>query len=481
MGSSHRPGPATLDLVRIICGDPTRTGPGFHEIEIPSSLPPTIELREQLLVQGSYGEIDLSGLTLMRRLVIDVHVRPTQPFLDQTLLSIEGSLGTVVALQTRRQRFSLALGEERTELSPHELVANRWYRIRVDVDFESGVIDALVECLTSRSPGRDLLEVMRPSKTQSTTTLTAPGELKRCLFAASPDGERFDGRLARPEIQIDDLELQWDLAQDISGRQIVDTSANKRHGSLYQLPARGVTGPGWDGSHHTWTSNPQHYDAVHFHRDDLYDAGWPVSAELKLKEDLPSGIYAFRLRSAEEVDRVPFFVRPAVAAPTADVALLMSSCTYIAYANHRMLFEGADFVAARSRLRPEHEYLRRHPEVGPSLYEKHSDGSGVMYSSRRRPNLQLRPGADGWNFTPDTDINAFMDHLAIGHDIIADEDLHAEGFAALEPYRVIVTGSHPEYWSTAMLDALERWVRGGGRLMYLLSLDQISVSFQRGS
>ncbi|MFP6682510.1 MAG: N,N-dimethylformamidase beta subunit family domain-containing protein, partial [Gammaproteobacteria bacterium] len=162
-----------------------------------------------------------------------------------------------------------------------------------------------------------------------------------------------------------------------------------------------------------------------------------------------------------------FFVRPAVAAPTADVALLMPSCTYIAYANHRMLFEGADFVTARSSLRPEHEYLRRHPEVGRSLYEKHSDGSGVMYSSRRRPNLQLRPGADGWNFTPDTDINAFMDYLAIGHDIIADEDLHAEGFAALEPYRVIVTGSHPEYWSTAMLDALERWIRGGGRLMYL--------------
>ena len=112
MGSSHRPGPATLDLVRIICGDPTRTGPGFHEIEIPSNLPSTIELSEQPLVQGSFGEIDLIGLTLMRRLVIDVHVRPTQPTVDQTLLSIESSSGVVIALQTRRQRISLALEEE---------------------------------------------------------------------------------------------------------------------------------------------------------------------------------------------------------------------------------------------------------------------------------------------------------------------------------------------------------------------------------
>ena len=32
------------------------------------------------------------------------------------------------------------------------------------------------------------------------------------------------------------------------------------------------------------------------------------------------------------------------------------------------------------------------------------------------------------------------------------------------PYRVVVTGSHPEYWS-AMLDALDEWQRQGGRLI----------------
>ena len=93
MGSSHRPGPATLDLVRIICGDPTRIGPGFHEIEIPSNLPATVELTEQPLIQGSFGEIELTGITLIRRLEIDVHVRPTQPTAEQTVLSVEGLTG----------------------------------------------------------------------------------------------------------------------------------------------------------------------------------------------------------------------------------------------------------------------------------------------------------------------------------------------------------------------------------------------------
>ncbi len=253
----------------------------------------------------------------------------------------------------------------------------------------------------------------------------------------------------------------------MSGRQLTDVSGHDRHGLLYQLPARGVTGPDWNGDHQAWTAMPSHYDAIHFHSDDLYDAEWPTTAELNLPTDLASGIYAFRLRAEHGEDRVPFFVRPAKGAPTAQIALLMPSCTYMAYANHRMLFEGADFVAARSRLRREHEYLRHHPEVGRSHYEKHADGSGVMYSSRRRPVLQLRPGADGWNFTPDTDLNAFLHHLAIGHDIIADEDVHADGVDALTPYRVIVTGTHPEYWSTAMLDALETWLQCGGRLLYL--------------
>jgi len=132
-----------------------------------------------------------------------------------------------------------------------------------------------------------------------------------------------------------------------------------------------------------------------------------------------------------------------------------------------MLIEGADFVGARSNLRPEHQYLVDHPEVGLSHYEKHPDGSGVMFSSRRRPVLQVRPGADGWNFTPDTDIHAFLRDAEANHDVISDDDVHFDGYAALAPYRVIVTGSHPEYWSTEMLDALDEWQRKGGRLMYL--------------
>jgi N,N-dimethylformamidase len=38
---------------------------------------------------------------------------------------------------------------------------------------------------------------------------------------------------------------------------------------------------------------------------------------------------------------------------------------------------------------------------------------------------------------------------------------------ALRSYRVVVTGSHPEYWTRRMMDALQQYLRSGGKLMYL--------------
>ena len=466
MASSEKPGQAQLDLVRIICGDPTSSGSGFNEQEVNSDLRQHVMLSKQPLQPGSFGKVDLSGLTANRKLNIGFDMLPTHPIGTQTVFSVKGNKDQL-AIVLVDGLLKIRLGSTELDTYRQPLTTRRWYRVDMEMDLTDGQIQGAITSQESHSPARDLLEPIDGSTFSHAGMLNSLGSLDSCLFAASPNGEHFDGRIARPRLTIDDAEIVWDLGQEIDGRGIVDVSGNSRHGLLYQLPARGVTGPGWDGSCESWTVNPSHYDAVHFHTDDLYDVDWQTTAVLDLPKELPSGIYAFRLRSEQGEDRVPFFVRPAEGFGTAKIALLMSSCTYMAYANHRMLFEGADFVGARSRLSPEHEYIRQHPELGASLYEKHADGSGVMYSSRNRPILQLRPGADRWNFTPDTDINAYLDHLHIGHDIIADEDVHFEGLDALAPYRVIVTGTHPEYWSTSMLNALKGWQRQGGRLIYL--------------
>lgn len=468
--ASHTPGPAQLDLVRISCGDPTRSGPGFLEHEVASDLPSEILLADQPLTPGSFATVDLHGLGATASLVLQFDVRPTLLERDGCLAAITAddpadSADPVVLAEVHTTGGHLHLrtpaGEDRAT-APMALL--RWYRVVVEIDLGAGRLSWTLMPRSTRSPGRDL--VASSTLGGACAVPTGPVRMAGLWLAASPGGGRFDGRMAGPELIADGRTLAWDLSADMD-RAAVPPTDGDRELRLHQLPTRAVPGPTWDGSHQRWTDSPRQWDAIHFHHDDLYDADWQTTATLDLPADLPSGIYAFRVRSAAGDDRVPFFVRPAVDAPTADVALLMSSCTYMAYANHHMLFEGADFVGARTKLRPEHAYVRDHPELGRSHYEKHPDGSGVMFSSRNRPVLQLRPGADGWNFTPDTDINAFLEHLEVGHDVIADEDVHHDGVAALAPYRVIVTGSHPEYWSTEMLDALEQWQRNGGRLVYL--------------
>ncbi|MEM9565059.1 MAG: N,N-dimethylformamidase beta subunit family domain-containing protein [Actinomycetota bacterium] len=484
LASSSRPGQAELSLVRIRCGDPTRSGPGFLEEVVPSDdLPSAVELDDQPLRPGSFGTVGLAGLTLERRLVLDLWLCPTRPGDESTVASVTGD-SFVFQLMLVDGVLRARAGGADLPLRSVPLTNRRWYHVRAEIDVPGRTVQGVVTTAPSASPGRDVIEVDDGWVRAGGDALPSP--LGQLLLAAAPPSDggaprgSFDGRLARPSLTIDDTELTWDLAREQGGPLMVEVGGSERHGRLHQLPARAVTGPGWDGSVQRWTDDPSQWDAVHFHTDDLYDAGWSTTAELTLPGDLPSGIYAFRLQAAGkdgdgEIDRIPFFVRPAAGGRTADVALLASTATYLAYANHRMLFEGADFIATRNRLRPEHEYVRTNPEVGPSMYERHRDGSGVMFSSRRRPVLNLRPGADGWNFTPDTDLSAFLDHVLGGgpngelggHDVIADEDVHHDGLAALAPYRVIVTCTHPEYWSTAMLDALYAWQRQGGRLLYL--------------
>ncbi|WP_204307615.1 N,N-dimethylformamidase beta subunit family domain-containing protein, partial [Enterobacter hormaechei] len=49
---------------------------------------------------------------------------------------------------------------------------------------------------------------------------------------------------------------------------------------------------------------------------------------------LESGIYAIEVTNAEGRDTIPFFVLPARDGPKKPIAVLASTFTYLAYANH---------------------------------------------------------------------------------------------------------------------------------------------------
>ena len=194
--------------------------------------------------------------------------------------------------------------------------------------------------------------------------------------------------------------------------------------------------------------------------------GWHPSIRWTIPDDLPSGVYAVKLTLGESEDYVTFFVGPHRTRQRAPVAFLASTATYLAYANQHLGFSNGVYVQREPRFANE-AYLASHPQVGCSLYDHHRDGSGVHYSSRLRPILNLKPKGMPWSFVADTNLIAWLDRLGQRFDVITDEDLHRDGADALAVTRAVITGTHPEYHSTAMLDGLRDWLDGGGRLMYM--------------
>jgi N,N-dimethylformamidase len=80
----------------------------------------------------------------------------------------------------------------------------------------------------------------------------------------------------------------------------------------------------------------------------------------------------------------------------------------------------------------------------------------------------MRPGhTRGESYASDLYLLAWLEQENIAYDVITDEDLHFGGGSWLRNYRLVISGTHPEYASVDMYDAIRRWVHGGGRYAYL--------------
>jgi N,N-dimethylformamidase len=264
-------------------------------------------------------------------------------------------------------------------------------------------------------------------------------------------------------------------------------SGNGHHGKAINLALRGVTGVAWDGTSNDWRERSEHYSAIHFHDDDLYDAEWQADFSFTIPDGLPSGIYAARLRQDGSEDHIPFFVAPRTGGATANIALLVPTMSYTAYANHEGFWAQAlkeraydasgDWTVIDTDLYPsvlkrveDGDYLLKmfdRNEVGKGVYHNHTDGSHCAVASALYPNMTLKPRSQNWGFVADTYITHWLDHLSLSYDVITDDLLHSEGADLLGSYAVVISGNHPEYCSEEMLDAISSYQGQGGRWMYL--------------
>lgn len=508
---------AQATLVRLLHGDENPEGPGFVEEEVPGAVPEHLHVRRQFTQNGSFAVVpgmethDVAGGDF----TLCAFVFPTAPGgRRQTLLGrwdIAGSRGWALGIDPDGHlELWTGDGEHVDQVTAEvPLIPRCWYFVAAT--FEAGSRRARLVQLgrVGRYNGR--LGPVVPYDYDSVVSATlrcAPAAARAeapFLWAGASDwndmrgryvGTLYNGKIDRaglwaralPEAELraiadgDAMPAEgavalWDTTAGYTDRGIGDTIRDTGpyglHAEGVNRPVRAMTGWNWGGREDSFRLDPGQYGGVHFHDDALTDCGWEPTVDWTVPEGLKSGCYALRLRTEGAEDHVPFFVR--AAQPKAPIAVLMSTFTYLAYANEHLAYEApiAQAITAHTPILTKRDIdFVKLAEFGLSTYDHHSDGAGCCLSSYLRPIINIRPRFRStpmgfpWAFPADLSLIWWLETAGYDYEILTDHDLHAEGAAALEPYSVVMNSTHPEYYSERMLDATEDYMTAGGRVIY---------------
>jgi N,N-dimethylformamidase len=458
--------------------------------------------REQITQMGSCAQVAgmRSHLSHRPHLTITAWIMPT--FLSgasQALVSTSnGESGVGWELFIDRDghlAFMLAGDTHRTTVrTPIFLSERRWHFVYGGYSLPHNQISVGYTGIQGRSDAStSSIDQVRDLSDMSDTLVIAAASSSSSANGTSRTTRHFNGRLedvqlapVEPRVELyhdnerlgtEDLLAQWDFTAEPESTIIRDRSRFKNDGRLINMPTRLARGHSWTSEFMDPRACPQEYGAIHFHDDDIGDVGWPPDLTWPVPTDAPSGVYAAVLEAGSQRDEVPFVILPSARRPTPEVVVVLPTLTYQAYANSRIMMEqdpeiyGASAEAVTAH--PTMELLAQHPEWGRSLYDVHRDGSGCMYTSSRRPLLTMRPSflsavtRSPRNFSADILLLTWLNKQRIEYDVVTDLELHSDADSALKPYRVALTGSHPEYCTRQMLDGLQAFLANGSRLMYL--------------
>ncbi len=515
-------------LVQLIHGDTNPAGPGLKEIEIQSEVNGEHPGRKQVIHSGSYAVVSDRRPLRVDSFTLLCWIWPTMPKKVSGYWR-QGPQG-ILTKWSNNQGYGLFLDDDgcvnlwinEYKMSTGAPVRDRaWHFVAATFDAESGkaVLYHEPQIRYALDPGIPPVEKTIKTKVQhSDTPLVIAGYVDR--RESSPIGNssvpkgviiggHYNGKIDSPRmcnralsrLEIETMKLgarpelderrgpgptgdlstclvaSWDFSEAIPTRTVLDKGPYKLHGELVNLPTRAMTGYNWRGWETNWRHAPQEYGAIHFHDDDLDDARWDVDLELTVPEDLKSAVYAMKLTSAEgDEDYVPFFVRPPLGKYTAKIAVIMSTIDYMAYANEHLAANagGAELLVYRIPImQAQNMFLAEHREYGGSIYDTHTDGSGLCLSSRLRPVLSFRPKYDHfltqapWQFPADLHLIDWLHEMGYEFDVITDEDVSYDGLERIEGYNVLITGSHPEHKDENYLDAVHAYKERGGRFMYM--------------
>jgi N,N-dimethylformamidase len=511
-------------IVRVISGDPDPRGPGLVEQVVPTSANRDYRGRHHDLPVGSYVKVpDKAALRLRGSFTISAWIAPTtipgstlnplamhrtpagtpRPqgivtkwsnstgkgyglFVDKDgalALWLGGTGGRVEKIGTGVAMHPWDPAQPGfyagTEVHP-QMTETRWYFVAASYNAKTGKVSLYQEPLApppdvrAELPDPTRVTVARATSIRRLGQNHAPVLTAAYLTRKNRVGGFFNGKIDNPRIynralspaQVAGIRngasgagalANWDFSRRIPTTNVVDVSGHGLNGSTVNLPVRAETGHNWTRKEMHWTRARSQYGAMWFQEDALADARWPVSFRFKVPDNLPSGYYAAKLQTGTHSYYVSFFVRPR--RPTASIAFIVPTFSYLAYGETAT--NNLDFF-----------------DTSLSQYSRHDDGGGVVYSSALRPITNMRALTTGppsaprkfgtpWQYESDTHIVYWLQAEGFKVDYYTDQEVSKEGAKLLAPYKVVLTGSHPEYISANILNALKTYTDNGGRLMYM--------------
>jgi len=454
-------GKATARIVRLEKTDDFQV----DSISTPGQTEIVAELEEQALDAGSGFSFELPQDVTRSAFTVSVPVCLT--FIDdqpRVVIAFEGS-DSSASLVVDHHGLSWQVKDAPATKDALPVTLNEWEDLSVSVDPVAGTI-------TAQLAGRS---ITTQAVLSGSLTITLGRKLQS--FGSGCYG-RFEGPVVQGSVISGPHQARPLVAFDFSS----DFSANSIEtagivGSFINHPTRRVLGrhrPDILSGFQDGNTTP--YKAVHVHALDMTDARWKPTFEFTVPADCASGVYAVDIAGDDGGTlRLPFVIKSRQ--PTGQVLFILPTNTYIAYANERLAFSERGAAIASDtdgiHLNDLDEALGNEPLLGASVYDRHADGSGVHYSSRRRPVLNLTPDYQGWwctqaprHFLADLNIPRWLDHIGQQYDVVTDEDVHRCGSDLLKAYKVVMTGTHPEYPSPENLKAMHEF-SATGNLLYL--------------
>lgn len=455
-------------LFRSISSDPNPEGPGIIEIKADEYFKPIkLPSRHQRIQPGSYGETTKPlSIAFEKNMSLAVKVFPT--LLTDNLQTII-SCGPLRVVLGQTGHVALYHQDREVITSKRALIKARWYSINVEILKGQKTVLRIFDQSTRTE------EQTATEHPERRIYLDDQARSKIKIATDQINREFFNGKIEAPEIKVDGKSiLKYDLAQQMSLFEVPAEIGPPLR--LYNSPTRAVKGMTWDGSEFCWRHKPEHYAAIHFHQDDIYEFDWDFDFEFVIPANMKSGAYIMRLTVDQGYDAIPFFVCSPKHAPSSKICVLVSTFTYAIYGNHsRPDFEESWLQRVEDwKAYPHNPAKFQH--YGLSTYNNHSDGSGICFASHKRVLFNMRPGYQTFGYSKcsglrhypaDSHLFAWLEHKSIPYDVITDNELDTEGHKAISGYSTVLTGSHPEYHTPQSLDALKTFQNNGGNLAYL--------------